>query len=247
VYLLTGPHGGKSPRFINQVFAAMGTIFIGFSMRWFMMWWSYNVLAFLNVPVALVLAVSGTSVGPSYTSGVKVWFIWVLFSACFVLSLAAVLMWIVAEKYLPDDAKVESLVLVTRINLVEQLIYDATLALAGALCMSPAYNKYGMVQACVFALLFGAAWLMHVQMLVFFAVTESDDPMHSQRQLRSLLLLMSGEVGVVVEAATDAVVEACGSPNAKKKTTPEPSKVGSPVLESAQSPGECLRGDLEQC
>ena len=275
-------HGGN---FVNQVFTALGTIFMGFGMRWFawlwckivgaldsqasvrghnhflctrlvrIVWWSYTILAFLNVPVALVLAVCGTSAGPSYHDGVTVWFSWVLFSACFAFSLTAVLMWIVAVKYLPEDANVGSLVIVTKINLVEQLIYNLTLVFAGGLYMSPAYNKYGMVQAAVFALLFVAAWLMHIQMLIFFAVTQPDDPMYSQKQLKSLLLLISGELEVVAEATAGAVAVARGSPKAKKTTTPTPSKIGSPVPESAQQrPNSELQvdfakmcGDLEQC
>jgi hypothetical protein len=257
-YLLTGPHGGKPPRFVNQVFMAVGTFFLGFGMRWFawlwctisdaldsqssinsdghllgarlvrIVWWCYNLSAFVNVPFALVIAVSGTPVVPSYTGGVKVWYSWVLLSTCLVLTIAAVLMWICVTKCLPKAPNVGSLITVTKINLVEQLIYIVALAAAGALCMSPAYNEYGMVQAAVFTLMFIPAWIMHIQMLIFFGITQSDDAFYSQKRLQCLLLLAAPELRDVVDAVaavadSDATVAA-----------PKPAKIGSPMPESAQ-------------
>jgi hypothetical protein len=252
--LLAGPRGNK-PALLTNCFLlpAVGTVFLGFGMRWFAwlwctvsgaleikahplaarlvctVWWIYNFVAFLNVPVALVMAVSGTAFGPSFPDGVKVWMAWALLSTCLAFTIAAVLMWIVTTRCQSNETAARSLTVVTKINVAEQFIYNLTLVLAGALYITPAYNEYGMVQAAVFTLMVVPVWLMHIQMLIFFASTQSDDPLFSQKQLRSLLLLTSSELGFVAESTLAAV-----GVDGKNAAIPKPNKIGSPVPESAQ-------------
>ena len=104
----------------KHIFLAIGTIFLGFGLRWFgWLWWkvagalgndathslkpmrdlvkvSYDSVAFLNVPVALVFAVSGTEVGLrfglTWGDGHTLWFLWCLLSACVVFTLNSILM-----------------------------------------------------------------------------------------------------------------------------------------------------------
>jgi hypothetical protein len=232
-YVLTGPHGrnrGSIGR--TFVFMAIGTVFLGFGLRWFGWQWCtivgalerqktssdptlkpnsarfriacrtikvlYDLVAVLNLPVALVIAICTTEVGATFgldhDKAKKMWIVWIFLSACVAFTINSVVMTIVVQRYMDCEINGGGIGLVTKLNLAEQLIYNLCLGLAGLLYALPAYNAHGAVQGLVYSLLALVAWMMHAQVFAFYCVTKPDDPLYSEKALHGLLNDEKGDV-----------------------------------------------------
>jgi hypothetical protein len=166
----------------------------------------------------------------------KVWMGWCVVAVGCGFTLNSSLMWVHVRKSLSKEALVGNFTKITKINLVEQLIFDLCLGVAGLLYLQPIYKEHGAVQATCYSLLALTAWMMHVQVLLFFVMATPDDPLYSKERLEDLLLLSSG--AVADDKTMDPQPKASSTqkvnlyPNATDSL--KPSVIGSPDLESAR-------------
>jgi len=181
----------------------------------------YAAVAIWHVPICVLRAATEFDVGLGFWESTLVWTVWLFISACCVFTVFAVQMWLFVAKHLHnvrDTQKVQGLRLVTLVNLVEQMVYNFFLAAVGVLYFPEHSNHFGNVQLAYFALLFGLYWMIHAQVLFFFLVVKSDDPMHSKTELEMLMLSSNVEEESASKDAENPVV--MGSPTSKDVPTP---------------------------
>jgi hypothetical protein len=204
----------------------------------------YDFVALVNVPFAICLVGSsevaeilGIDFLSRYHIAKKLWMGWCVVAVGCGFTLNSSLMWIHVRNSLSKEAMVGNFTKITKINLVEQLIFDLCLGVAGLLYLQPIYKQHGAVQASCYSLLALTAWMMHVQVLIFFVVATPDDPLYSKERLDDLLLLSSGAMAedktMEPQPKASSTHKAKRYPNATDSL--KPSVIGSPDLESARA------------
>jgi hypothetical protein len=155
---------------------------------------TYKWMALLNVPFALMFAVHDypdVVSQKAFETIVLVWGGWLVFGTLFVLSGLACVQCYIARVCLAGVDGARSLQETALVNVIQQLFFDLLIVIYAALYASDSKSE-GSNIAAYHALGFIAFWVMHVQVVVFFAILGNTDPMYSQSEFDQLLSKADG-------------------------------------------------------
>lgn len=155
---------------------------------------TYRWMALLHVPFALMFAVHDYRDFVSeetFETILIVWGGWLVFGTLFVLTGLACVQCYIARVCLAGVDGARSLQETALVNVIQQLFFDLLIVIYGALYASDRKTE-GSNIAAYHALGFISFWVMHVQVVVFFAILGNADPMYSQSEFDQLLSKADG-------------------------------------------------------
>jgi len=155
---------------------------------------TYKWMALLHVPFALMFAVHDYRDFVSHKTFetiVVVWGGWLVFGTLFALSGLACIQCYIARVCLASVDGARSLQETALVNVIQQLFFDLLIVIYAALYASDSKTNDSNIAA-YHALGFIAFWVMHVQVVVFFAILGNTDPMYSQSEFDQLLSKADG-------------------------------------------------------
>mmetsp|Transcript_44904 Transcript_44904/g.81962 ORF Transcript_44904/g.81962 Transcript_44904/m.81962 type:complete len:426 (-) Transcript_44904:53-1330(-) len=170
----------------------------------------YKWVAVIHTFTSTWMFVASIWVRSAFDISMLVYMAWCFTSICVVFTGLAVLMLHVTQVPLKDFSdgstqdlnmdgfmpstpkapvpELGSLRLVTRINLVEQVMYNVVLLVTGLLYLTDYYNQKGEVQAVVKAMFQFLMWVGHLQVLFFFIVCDpKTDPLYSHHVYTTMM------------------------------------------------------------
>jgi len=180
----------------------------------------YAAIALWHVPMTMIRVATEFGYGLKFKQCTWVWSVWLFISACCIFTIFAVQMWCFVAKCLRNETNrlnLKGLRLVTLVNFWEQMLYNLCLPAIAVLYFPQHSNKFGRIQLAYFAVYFGLYWMMHIQVLFFFLVVETNDPFHSKRDLDMLLLMPNEGEEPASKNAENPV--AIGSPTLSSQST----------------------------
>jgi len=215
VFVLELRRGGYGNRreggYGNRTLWSLGSIFLVFAMRAFATTWcdvaaalgslhapghggerliahvrlTYKWMAMVHVPFAVMFSLHDYDfLAPAFDVVVQVYGAWMIFGMVVVLSGLACAQHYIARVCLAGAEGIRSLQDTALINLVEQVMFVVLIVVYTSLYSSgdiAAYHATGFI----------IYWAMHVQVVLFFAVLGSTDPLYSQDDMDALFLKAS--------------------------------------------------------
>jgi hypothetical protein len=155
---------------------------------------TYKWMALLHVPFAVMFSVHDYRDLVSentFETIVIVWGGWLLFGTLFALSGLACVQCYIARVCLASVDGARSLQETALVNVIQQVFFDLLIVIYAALYASDSKSEDSNITA-YHALGFIAFWVMHVQVVVFFAILGNTDPMYSQSEFDQLLSKADG-------------------------------------------------------
>lgn len=155
---------------------------------------TYKCMAVLHVPFALMFSVHDyrdVVSEEAFETIAIVWGVWLVFGTLVVLSGLACVQCYIARVCLASVDGARSLQETALVNVIQQLFFDLLMVIYAALYASDSESESSNIAA-YHALGFIAFWVMHVQVVVFFAILGNTDPMYSQSEFDQLLSKADG-------------------------------------------------------